>query len=29
VVVPQADRPLLRATRMSIAATAHALATVT
>jgi K+-sensing histidine kinase KdpD len=29
VVVPQADRPLLRATRMSIAATAHALAAVT
>jgi K+-sensing histidine kinase KdpD len=29
VVLPQADHPLLRATRMSIAATAHALATVT
>jgi len=29
VVVPQADHPLLRTTRMSIAATAHALATVT
>jgi K+-sensing histidine kinase KdpD len=29
VVVPQADHPLLRTTRMSIAATAHALATIT
>jgi K+-sensing histidine kinase KdpD len=29
VVLPQADHPLLRATRMSIAATAHALAAVT
>ncbi len=29
VVLPQADHPLLRVTRMSIAATAHALATVT
>jgi K+-sensing histidine kinase KdpD len=28
VVVPQADHPLLRTTRMSIAATAHALATI-
>ncbi len=29
VVIPQADHPLLRATRISISATAHALATVT
>jgi hypothetical protein len=29
VVVPQADHPLLRTTRMSIAAAAHALATIT
>jgi K+-sensing histidine kinase KdpD len=29
VVVPQADHPLLRTTRMSIAATAHALAAIT